>query len=85
MHDAAQSGHVLLVNTLIRLGAKADGFNKVSYIIAINIISELIYPQGEMTPLHRAAQYNHVAVIETLITSGADVHAVDKVCSYNIN
>ena len=51
----------------------------------MNIISELICPQGEMTPLHRAAQYNHVAVIETLITSGADVHAVDKVCSYNIN
>ena len=38
-----------------------------------------------MTPLHCAVQYNHVAVIETLITSGADVHAVDKVCSYNIN
>ena len=51
----------------------------------MNIICELIYPQGEMTPLHRAAQYNHVAVIETLITSEADVHAVDKVCSYNIN
>ena len=51
----------------------------------MDIICELIYPQGEMTPLHCAAQYNHVAVIETLITSGADVHAVDKVCSYNIN
>ena len=51
----------------------------------MNIICELIYPQGEITPLHRAAQHNHVAVIETLITSGADVHAVDKVCSYNIH
>ena len=80
MHDAAQSGRVLLIDTLIRLGAKADGVNKVSYIITMNIICELMYPQGEMTPLHRAAQYNHVAVIEILITSGADVHAVDKVC-----
>ena len=51
----------------------------------MNIICELICPQGEMTPLQRAAQYNYVEVIETLITSGADVHAVNKVCITNNN
>ena len=37
LHYAAQKGHVLLVDTLIRLGAKPDSVNKVNYIITINI------------------------------------------------
>ena len=31
LNYAAQNGHVLLVEKLIRLGAKVDGVNKVSY------------------------------------------------------
>ena len=73
------------MDTLIRLGAKADGVTKVSYIITMSSICDLICLQGEMTPLHRAAQHNHVAVVETLITAGADIHAVDKVCIKYIN
>ena len=37
LHYAAQKGHVLLVDTLIRLGAKPDGVNKVNYNIIMNI------------------------------------------------
>ena len=37
LHYAAQKGHVLLVDTLIRLGAKPDGVNKVNYNMIMNI------------------------------------------------
>ena len=36
MHYAAQTGRVLLVDILVKLGAKVDGVNKVSY----NVMSD---------------------------------------------
>ncbi|XP_063172920.1 GA-binding protein subunit beta-2 [Candoia aspera] len=94
LHLAAQYGHYLTAEVLLRAGMSRDARTKVDrtplHMAAADghcHIVELLVRNGadvnakdmlKMTALHWAAEHNHRDIIELLLKCGADVHAFSK-------
>ena len=78
LNYAAQNGHVLLVEKLIRLGAKVDGINKVSYSytaqLRYNFMFAITALQVPLSNQLRVLAVNSVLLSASICHSRANTH-----------